>query len=157
MLKLYTAPKLIDFLQVCRNIPADEREQYEAFIGRKYDFEEVAAAFSLQPGPSFMLCVDETPIVVAGFQMIRPGVYQDWMFSTPIAWTQYWKGVTQYSRRVMNMMLKGDAHRLQCVSLSSRIRAHRWYKSLGLEQEGGVLRQYGVDGQDALMFSRLRA
>jgi hypothetical protein len=84
-------------------------------------------------------------------------VWQDWMVSTPEAWNATnWRGTTRYVRKAMNAMLQTDAHRLQCVSLRSRIRAHEWYRVLGLRQEG-VLEAYGVDGQDALMFARLRS
>jgi hypothetical protein len=89
------------------------------------------------------------------FNQLRPGVWQDWMFSTPEAWSKHWRGVTKIARRVMDFMLQGEAHRLQCVSLASRIHAHRWYRPLGLEQEG-TLRGYGVNGEDAIMFARLR-
>jgi hypothetical protein len=93
--------------------------------------------------------------VVAGFDQIRPGVWQDWLLSTPAAWDKYWRSVTKISRRVMDEMLQQGAHRLQCVSLASRIHAHRWYRPLGLEREG-LLRAYGVNGEDAVMYSRLR-
>lgn len=152
---VYRNPKLIDFLQVCSRLPEDEREQYEAFTGEKFDPEYVAAVYSLRPGPAWVGVVDGTPIAVAGFDMIRPGVWQDWMFSTPDAWTAHWREVTKLVRRTMGLMLQEGAHRLQCVSLASRIHAHRWYRPLGLELEG-TLRGYGVNGEDALMFARLR-
>jgi len=97
----------------------------------------------------------DEPILVAGFSELRPGVYQDWALTTPEAWTTHWRSVTKMARRVMDEMLRRGAHRLQCVSLASRIHAHRWYRPLGLELEG-TLRSYGANGEDALMFSRLR-
>jgi hypothetical protein len=149
-------PNLGDFVAVCLQLPADEREQFEAFTGNPYDPGQVAAAFSLRAGPSWVITADEIPIVVAGFDLIRPGVWQDWLFSTPQAWdAQHWRSVTKICRKAMDALLRGDAHRLQCVSLASRIHAHRWYRPLGLELEG-TLRGYGVNGEDALMFSRLR-
>lgn len=157
MLTLYTKPNLIDLLNVCHRIPDDEKEQYEAFCGEKYDPNTFAARLSLAAGPSWVLCDGDSPIAVAGFSMERPGVWQDWMVSTPEAWSPAnWRGTTRYVRNVMGGMLKSEAHRLQCISLRSRIRAHEWYRLLGLRQEG-ILEAYGVDGQDALMFSRLRA
>lgn len=154
-LTVYRNPKLLDFVQVCHKLPADEREQYEAFSGKAYDPEEVAAVFSLRDCPSWVIVANGQPIVVAGFDMIRPGVWQDWLLSTPEAWSVHWRGVTKISRRVMDLMLRETAHRLQCISLASRIHAHRWYRPLGLVQEG-VLHGYGVNGEDALMFARLR-
>lgn len=152
---LYRNPKLIDFLQVCSRVPEDEREQYEAFTGEKFDPEYVAAVYSLRPGPAWVGAVDDKPIAIAGFDIIRPGVWQDWMFSTPEVWTTYWRETTKVVRRLMGVVLQQEAHRLQCVSLASRIHAHRWYRPLGLVLEG-TLRSYGVNGEDALMFARLR-
>lgn len=154
-LKVYSKPSLLDFIQVCHKLPADEVEQYEAFAGKTYNPEEVAAIYSLRDAMSWTIVADGQPIVVAGFDMIRPGVWQDWLLSTPEAWTTHWRGVTKICRRAMDAMLQGDAHRLQCISLASRIHAHRWYRPLGLVQEG-VLHGYGVNGEDAIMFARLR-
>jgi hypothetical protein len=152
---IYKDPPLIDFLKVCSQLPADERQQYEVFSGDTFNAERLAALYSLRAGPSWVLTVEGEPICIAGFDMIRAGVWQDWMFSTPIAWSKHWRLVTKTSRKVMGAMLQSSAHRLQCVSLASRVHAHRWYRTLGLELEG-TLRGYGVNGEDALMFSRLR-
>lgn len=157
MLVLYATPTLVDLLMLCRNMPEDEREQYEAFYGEKYNPDELAARLFLAPGPSWVLLDGDKPIAAAGFERIRAGVWQDWMVSTPAAWTEpNWRTVTRHVRKAMDAMLKTDAHRLQCVSLRSRIQAHRWYRVLGLRQEG-VLEAYGTDGQDAIMFSRIRS
>lgn len=155
-LRVFSNPTLADFYMVCHRIPEDEREQAEAFTGRVYDPEATAAAYSLRDGPKWVIANDEGPIIVAGFDMVRPGVWQDWLFSVPEAWDKHWRSVTKICRRVMDAMLRADAHRLQCVSLASRIHAHRWYRPLGLQLEG-TLRGYGVNGEDALMFARLRS
>ena len=153
---VFREPRLLDFLMVCRHLPDDEIEQFEAFTGQKYDPDEVAALYHLRPGPKWVLTADGEPIVIAGFDMLRPGVWQDWLFSVPAAWEPAnWRFVTKTSRRVMDAMLQGTAHRLQCISLASRVHAHRWYRPLGLELEG-TLRSYGIHGEDAKMFSRLR-
>lgn len=153
---VYAKPTLLDFLRVCSQLPEDEREQYECFTGEAFEYERVAAAYSLRGCPMWVLTIDDEPIVIAGFDRIREGVWQDWLFSTPAAWDTHWRTVTKYAKKVMDAMLRGEAHRLQCVSLASRIHAHRWYRPLGLELEG-TLRGYGVHGEDALMFSRLRS
>jgi hypothetical protein len=155
-LTLYRDPKLLDFVTVCYRAPEDEREQYAAFSGIAYEPERVAAELALRTGPKWVICDGDIPILVAGFDYLRKGVWQDWMISTPEAWSaRNWRGVTRYAKKVMNVMLLDSAHRLQCESLSSRIHAHKWYKVLGLKLEG-PLRGYGVGGEDALMFARLR-
>lgn len=151
----YRGPKLGDFYAVCTRLPVDEREQYEALTGSTFDVERVAAEYSLRTGPAWVFTAGGTPLVVTGFDMQRPGVWQTWFFAAPEAWAQYGRHVTRTSRHLMDAMLQSGAHRLQCVSLASRVRAHRWYRTLGLELEG-PLRAYGAKGEDALMFSRLR-
>lgn len=156
-LVLYARPNLIDIFQVCHEMMPDEREQYEAFNGAPYDALNFSARLSLLTGPAWALFEDKKPIAIAGFEELRRGVWQDWMVSTPAAWEpRNWRGTTRHVKKTMDAMLKSGAHRLQCVSLRSRIQAHRWYQVLGLRQEG-VLEAYGVEGQDALMFARLRA
>lgn len=155
--QVFRKPTVIDFLAVCQRLCPDEREQFEAFTGEKYDPEQLAAAYSLRDGPSWVLVADGQPLVIAGFDMLRPGVWQDWLLSVPEAWSEaHWRAVSRRARRVMDAMLRSEAHRLQCVSLASRVQAHRWYRVLGLELEG-TLRAYGANGENALMFSRLRA
>jgi hypothetical protein len=153
---VYQNPGVVDFLMVCKRLPEDQVEQYEAFTGVTFDPQRVAAEASLQPGLSWVMTFDGEPEVIAGYYEIRKGVWQDWLFSGSRAWEPaHWKAVTRRCRRGMDGMLLSSAHRLQCVSLASRIHAHRWYRTLGLELEG-TLRGYGANGEDALMFSRLR-
>lgn len=153
---VYKDPTIIDYLKVLPRLCADEIEQYEAFAGEKYAPDKVAAIYSLQQGPRWVLTADDVPIVIAGFDEIRSGVWQDWFFSVPEAWSpEHWRKVTRESKRKMDVMLQMVAHRLQCVSLASRTRAHRWYGALGL-QEGSLLPQYGAERQDAIMFHRVR-
>lgn len=153
---VYKNPTLTDYLQVLARLVDDEIEQYEAFSGQSFDVEEVAAIYSLRIGPRWVLTADGSPLVIAGFDEIRKGVWQDYLFSVPEAWgPSHWKRVTRESARTMAVMLQTVAHRLQCVSLASRLAAHRWYGALGLELEGRLAR-YGAGGQDALIFSRVR-
>lgn len=148
---------LTDLLWVCSQLPEDEREQYRAFCGAAYNPDDAAAMFYLRQGPKWTVLAGNEAILVAGFDQLRPGVWQDWALTSPKAWTpESWRSVTRSARKVMDWMLQNGAHRLQCVSLASRIHAHRWYRPLGLELEG-TLRSYGVNGEDAMMFSRLRA
>ena len=155
--RLISGVTLLDALVVCSELPADERTQYEAFTGRPYDMEAAACSSFAAPGVKWTLLTDiGRPIVVGGFVPLRAGVWQDWMHSTPLAWSPAcWRPVTRLCRRIMDDLLQTEAHRLQCVSLADRTQAHAWYRPLGLEYEG-VLRGYGVNGQDAKMFARTR-
>lgn len=152
---IYRTPKIVDILPVCFNLRADEREQIEASTGQPYDPELFAVIIANKVGPSWYMREDETGVVVAlaGFDEIRPGVWQDWMCGTDLAWDKYGRQLTRATIKAMTAMLEGDAHRLQCVSLASRIHAHRWYAVLGLAPEG-TLKGYGANGEDFIMFAR---
>lgn len=147
---------LIDLLQICFQLPPDEREQYEAFTGESYLPETLAVRLYSAAGPKWTITADDVPVFAAGFLELRPGVWQDWAATTPAVWADHWRPVTRIVRGVMDEMLQTRAHRLQCVSLASRVLAHRWYGPLGLEREG-PLRGYGANGEDAIMFARLRS
>jgi hypothetical protein len=157
---IYRNPKIVDILPVCFNLRADEREQIEASTGQPYDPETFAVMIANKIGPAWYMREDETGAVIAlaGFDEIRPGVWQDWMCGTDLAWDKYGRQLTRATIKAMNEMLKGDgltsvAHRLQCVSLASRIHAHEWYAVLGLAPEG-TLKGYGAHGEDFIMFAR---
>jgi hypothetical protein len=153
---LYRNPTLFDFIEVCYALPEDEREQFATLSGKPYDPNVVAAQYFLRDCPKWVLCADDKPLCVAGFDYVRPGVWQDWMFSTPAAWSPaHWRTVTKNVRKVMDGMLVKDAHRLQCISLKSRIQAHKWYRVLGLVLEG-ELEGYGINGENALVFKRMK-
>lgn len=155
-LNLYKQPKLLDYLKVCIDAVDDIKEQYEAVSGLKYDPERIAAQHAMAPGPAWVLCEGETPIVVAGFHLQRPGVWQEYLFSTHRAWAYHALGTTRYVKRVMDAMMKSEAHRIECISLVSRAFTHDWLSVLGFEPEG-TLRAYGANGEDAIMFARVRA
>lgn len=153
---VHAGPTLLDLLVVCSKLPRDSIDQYEAFTGRTFFAEDVAAMHFQRPR-SWVLTADNEPIAAGGYDQLRPGVYQDWLLATEAAFSPaHWKATSRRCKRVMDAMLRTDAHRLQCVALASRVQAINWYRVLGLELEG-TLRGYGVNGEDALMFSRLRA
>lgn len=154
--EVFKKPTLSDILLICDRLPEDEREQYEAFTGQRFDRDTMALLIASKSGPSWVLCGDGHPICAAGFDYIRPGVWQDWMVNTPEAFGQHWRTTTKHVRRGMDAMLdQTDAHRLQCISLASRIHAHRWYAVLGLAPEG-TLSAYGANGENAIMFARVK-
>lgn len=153
--QFFSNPTTLDFLKVAHKMRANEREQYEAFVG-PYEPDVWAADTRLRPGPSWVAVRDDEPLLVCGFDCIRPGVWQDWLVSTDAAWEpRNWKPITRHLRKLMDKMFEGDVHRLQCISLSSRIKQHEWYRLLGLGNPV-LLEAYGLQGQDALMFSRVK-
>lgn len=153
---LYSSPSLLDILTVCRHITDDQKAQMEAFSGEAYHFERTAMNYAQADGPSWVMCENDQPIAVAGFLPIRKGVWQDWMITTDRPWEKdAWRAITRYTRRIMDGMMEKHAHRLQCVSLASRIAAHKWYPAIGYTYEA-TLRGYAANGEDVKMFARVK-
>ena len=156
MIEVRTDPLLLHYVQVCIKMPADERAQLEAFTGEPYDVDSAAVGNFMAPGPKWGIYADDEPIIVGGFNYQRPGVWRDFMLTTPEAWEKHWFHVTRVARRIMTAMFtSGQAHRLECISLASREKAFRWYDVLGYHREG-TLYGYCANGADAVIFSRVK-
>ncbi|MDE2097521.1 MAG: hypothetical protein KGL39_09770 [Patescibacteria group bacterium] len=157
MIEVCATPLLAEFIKVCILLPQDERDQLEAFTGRPYDIDGAAIGAFCAPGPKWAIRADGEPIIVGGFAQERPGVWRDFLLTTPVAWEKHWFAVTRICRRIMTDMLhSGHAHRLECIAPIARLpRVSRWYSVLGYHQEG-VLHGYCASGADAAIFSRVR-
>lgn len=153
----YSNPFLLDFLIVAERAPQDERDQLEAFTGQPYNAEGAAAGAWAQPGPKWVFKTDKgQPLAVAGYVQERPGVWRDFMINTPESFGEHWFSVTRHAIRIMNaMFLSGQAHRLECVSLASRTKAHEWYGVLGMNFEG-TMHGYCASGADAVLYARCK-
>lgn len=152
-------PLLVDFVYVCQRLPEDQRRQWTAFSfdGAPYDAERAALALASKAGPQWCLVhADGTPIAIGGYDMLREGVWQDWLIGTEEGWRDHWRSITRACNRVMRRMLETEAHRLQCVALADRTMAHRWFGAVGLTYEG-TLHRYGYNGEDAVMYARTRS
>lgn len=149
-------PLLLDFVYVCHRLPEDQRRQWVALSdGQPYDAERMAVSLYSRVCPKWALIdVDTTPLAIGGYDMIREGVWQDWLIGTEDAWQRHWRAITKHCKRVMDMMLEHEAHRLQTVALAERTMAHKWFRVLGLQYEG-TLRGYGHSGEDCMMFARI--
>lgn len=151
-------PTLADVLRMAVGARADERAQWTAVTGDEWDADRIAVDHFTRAGIKYAL-VDESTneaIVVGGYSMIGPQVWQSWMIGTPENWEAHWFAITKHTRRVMDGLLKSGARRLQTTALASRERAIHWYtKGLGMQQEG-VMRGFGVNGEDVAIFARLK-
>lgn len=170
MIRVFNNPFLADFIQIASRMPEDERAQVEAMTGEPYDIDGVAVGNFMVPGPKWVIKsgTEEqfstglaTPIVVGGFAPQRPGVWRDFLLTTPEAWDkEHYFTVTRVCRRAMDAVLQsGTAHRLECVVPAARVQSRpelaRWYKLLGYNEEG-LRYGYCANGTDALAFSRVR-
>ena len=160
MIQVYTNPLLLDFIKVCLNMPQDEREQLEAFTGEKYDVDAAAIGNFTVPGPKWVIKADDEVLCIGGFVPQRPGVYRDFMLTTPAAWEKHWFPITRIARRAMDAMLHSkQAHRIECVTpaarLASRPEVEKWYAVLNYHREG-IMYGYCANGADAVLFSRVK-
>lgn len=169
IVRCYNQPWMTDFIQVCAQIPEDERAQVEAMTGEKYDLDSAAVGNFMAPGPKWVIKVAEddeafatgnsTPIIIGGFVPQRPGVYRDFLLTTPLAWDKYGFQVTRICRRIMDAVLMTHAHRLECIVPAARVESRpelaKWYRILGYTQEG---RHHGycASGADAISFARVK-
>lgn len=155
-IEVLTDPLILDYVKICILMPDDERAQLEAFTGQPYDVDGAAMGAYTANGPKWVIRSDGQPIVAGGFVLQRPGVYRDFLLTTPEAWTDHWFAVTRICRRIMDaMLISREAHRLECVALASREKSFKWYKILGYNNEGR-LHGYCANGADAVIFSRVK-
>lgn len=149
-------PMLMDYIAICHQLPDDQRHQWAALNGEPYDPETVALEVASRAGPRWVL-VDQcgVPVMLGGFQMLAPGVWQDWLLSTELAWTRYPKAATRVCRQQINLMLETEAHRVQATCLASRQRVRDWYRLVGYQYEGR-LRRAAANGEDVVIYARVR-
>lgn len=161
MITTYTDPLLLDYVKVCILMPPDEREQVELLSGQKYDIDAVAVGSYMVLGPKWVIKIGDSPLVVGGFKQNRPGVWRDYLLTTPQAWEAgFWFTITRTCRKVMDsMFISKTAHRLECIVPSVRLHKRpeliKWYRFLGYRAEGT---RYGYcsDGSDAIAFARVQ-
>jgi hypothetical protein len=158
MMQIYNNPLLLDFLRVCVNLPQDERDQLKALTGYEYDVDGAAIGNYSVPGPKWVAKVNDEAVCIGGFVPQRPGVWRDFMLSTPTVWEHGFQ-ITRICRKAINHMLANGAHRLECVvpalRLAYRPEIEKWYTAIGYKREASLWR-FCADGSDAVMFSRVR-
>lgn len=171
MIQVFNNPFLADFIQVAAQLPEDERKQLEAFTGHPYTVDGAAIGNFTVAGPKWVVKEAKTkkafdagratPIMVGGFAPVRPGVWHDFLLSTPAAWDEkHYFAMTRIVRRIMDAMLRsGQAHRLQTVVPAARIESRpellKWYKIIGYNNEG-LCYGYCANGADAIAFARVK-
>lgn len=153
------APLVDDFAYLARHLRDDERAQYLALTGLAEYVPDVAArAFTASSGPQFVM-VDRQgmPVLAGGFCPVRRGVFEGWLVGSQEGWDRSWRAMTKVCRGLMDDLLDaGGAHRIETFALVGRTAAHEWYERGLLMQREGVLRGYFADGQDAVVFARVR-
>jgi hypothetical protein len=150
-------PTMLDLLRLAAAARPDEIAQYEALVGEKWNVDQVANGHFNRSGVKFTLVDDsDNPIVAGGYDMVGPQVWQSWMIGTSASWDAHWRSITKATRFLMDDLLANGARRLQTSALADRAMACKWYvKGLKMTPEG-IMRGYGVNGEDVATFARLR-
>ena len=145
-----------DLVILSHSMRPDEKAQWCAVTGAaEYDADAAARMLAGLTGISYCLVgADGTPQVAAGFEQVRPKVWQAWMAGTLDAWRDHWKLLTrECKRRGDELLASGAANRLQILAMPEREAAHRWYEALGYHFEVQHAR-YFADGSDAVCYVR---
>lgn len=150
-------PTMLQLLTLTAQARPDEIEQYEALVAREWNVDDVANDHYNRIGVKFCLTTDDgTPVAAGGWDPIIDGVWQSWMVGTMDQWGRHWRSITKASRRVMDRLEESGARRLQTNALASRAAACQWYvKGLKMQPEG-VMRGFGMNGEDVAMFARVK-
>jgi hypothetical protein len=155
MIKLET-PTLLDMLIVASQARDEEKEQYTVMFGREWIAQEVANECFNKDGAKFVFLDEDKPFVVGGWEPLIDGVWQSWMIGNMEYWETHWRTITKLSRKTMEIMFDGGARRLQTCATASRTKACEWYvRGLKMQPEG-ILRSFGMNGEDIAMFSKIR-
>lgn len=149
-------PNLVDILIVARDAREDEKQQYKILTGRDWDSDYVATEGFNKAGVKFVFLDDNKPFCVGGWEPVVDGVWQSWMIGNMDYWESHWRTITKLCRQTMQIMFDDGARRLQTYVLESRTKTCDWYvRGLKMQPEG-VFRNFGMNGEDMALYSRIR-
>ena len=148
-----------DVFHVCRNMRPDEIEQLRAFYpvddaqGR-FDADAVAVMLLSKPAPRYVVVQnDGVPAVCFGLDLITDGVWQPWMAGTLLGWERNWRSITRACRWVLrNLFEQPGTRRMQMSAIASRPGACQWYERGLLMKREGLLRRFGRNGEDIVVY-----
>lgn len=120
--------------------------------------EELADALTyIYSGSPDTICASwqGTPVAIGGFYQIRPRTCAMGMFATDL-FPRIGLGLTRFLvRQMMPRLIHAGIHRFECQSLAGYHDVHDWLRTLGLEQEGPEMRNYGKNGETFVTFARV--
>lgn len=154
-MKLYLRPmSLLDALSVVGNAnPYDIAEAY--IFGYAGSHEGLAVQMQRSALSWTIADAEHMPVAVAGFDLLRQGVYRTWFLGVEDVFAGYGRELTAICARSIRNVLTDSARRVETVSLSNRTDTHRWYESIGLTRESESP-CYGVNGESAVTYVRIR-
>lgn len=147
-----------DVFHVCRQMRPDEIAQLRAFYAcdaddGTFDADAVAVMLLSKPQPRYVVVQDDgKPAVCFGLEMVSEGVWQPWMAGTAEGWERNWRSITKCCRWVLHGLFATGARRMQMSAIASRTGACQWYERGLLMKREGLLRHFGRNGEDIVVF-----
>lgn len=141
---------------ITHNIRERDKQEISGILGH-CDPEKLVRETLLATafGKAGICIINNEPVSIAGVSPVRNGVWSAWAFGTD-NWNSGVISLTRFILRDLHSYLDGKgAHRAQCESHIAHTDAHKWLSLLGARHEG-ILRGYGADGSDYVMFSWTR-
>jgi hypothetical protein len=151
-------PILLDYIRIVLDMHPEQRTCFTTLTGQPYDVDAIAMGNFMIPGAKWVFHANGKPICFGGFAEQRPGVYRDYFVSTPDAFLpECYVFVTRTIRKLIYGMLRGGAHRIECVTPAGRVtpKLHKWYSTIGYNKEA-LHYGYCADGSDAVCYARVR-
>lgn len=105
--------------------------------------------------PAVTFLVDDKPIAIVGYFFLCPGVLQVWSLFSPDT-CRYPLAFYKSIRNLIDYAF--DSMQVRRVQMSVKVGyalGWKWAKSLGFKCEG-IMSQYGNDGSDYHLFSRVK-
>jgi len=127
---------------------------------REYEYFKITPNFAQKLGmleklhSAMTLLYDEIVLGVVGYVPIVPGTYEVWLIPSSHISTHslaFAKLLRYYKEEIMPSF---EWHRLQMVAPNDELH-ERWASFLGFQKEG-ILRQWGHDKMDYVMWSAVR-
>ena len=134
--------RAIDKIEIYNNIDTDNEIVFVGLVMQ-------AAA----KGMAWVATFDGRPAGVMGIAERWPGSWEVFAFGTE-DFKRVLVALKPPLERAIKWAKKQGCHRIECRSHITHVKAHRLIRLMEFQQEG-VLRRYGKDGNDYLVFSRL--
>ena len=103
----------------------------------------------------FAYTVDNNPLAIWGANVFWEGVCETYAFFTNKAVNEYKVTVSREAKKYMEYLHRLGFRRIQATVQMSNPTSLKWHKWLGFKEEG-IMRKYGIDGDDYIMMSRIQ-
>lgn len=115
---------------------------------------DIYASYGLS-GPAYTSFDDGKPVFSAGVAIPWKGFGEAWMLMSKDA-HKYPLSVYRHVRNMLNAIIEdNNLHRVQATIADGQPYLVKWIERLGFKREG-LLRKFGPDGSDFILYARVR-